>query len=139
MSLLLNILWIVFGGAQLALGWWLAALLMAISIVGLPWAAAAFRIGLYCLWPFDTEQAGRLSVTGRPDLGTGGIGALGNIIWFLLAGWWLAIGHVLAAIAQAITIIGIPFAYAHLKLAGAALFPIGKVVRRKGDSVSPFA
>jgi len=138
-SLILNILWLILGGLEMALGWWLAALLMAITLIGLPWVPAAFRMGLYTLWPFDSELVSRQLVTGREDLGTGCLGALGNIIWFFLAGWWLSLGHLVAALVLAITIIGIPFAYAHIKLAGAALFPLGKIVRRKGDAVSPFA
>ena len=139
MSLLLNILWIVLGGFEMAVAWWFAGLLMAITIIGLPFAPAAFRQGLYALWPFDSEQVDRRSITGQEDAGTGPLGVLGNIIWFLLAGWWLALGHLLLALLFAITIIGIPFAYAHVKLAGAAVFPIGKTVRRKGDGFHPAA
>src|SRR2546427_432853 len=128
LSLLLNILWIVFGGLWMAVGWVIAAVIMAITIIGLPWARAAFNIAAYTLLPFGQRAVDRESVTGRSDIGTGVLGLLGNIIWLVLAGWWLAIGHLIAALALAITIVGIPFAWAHLKLAGIALWPIGKVI-----------
>jgi uncharacterized membrane protein YccF (DUF307 family) len=126
--LVLNILWIVFGGLGMAVGWLIAAVVMAITIIGLPWARAAFNIAAYTLLPFGQRAVDREAVTGRGDIGTGVFGLLGNIIWLVLAGWWLAIGHLLAALALAITIVGIPFAWAHLKLAGIALWPIGKVI-----------
>jgi uncharacterized membrane protein YccF (DUF307 family) len=128
MSLFLNILWIVFGGFWMALGWAFAALLMAITIVGLPWTRAAFNIALYTLAPFGRMAVSRAEYTGQEDLGTGPLGILGNLIWLVLAGWWLALGHVITAIFLAITIIGIPFAWAHLKLAAIALWPVGKMI-----------
>ncbi|KAA0078089.1 YccF domain-containing protein [Tardiphaga sp. P9-11] len=128
LPLFLNILWIVFGGLGMAVGWLIAAVVMAITIIGLPWARAAFNIAAYTLLPFGQRAVDREAVTGRGDIGTGVFGLLGNIIWLVLAGWWLAIGHLLAALALAITIVGIPFAWAHLKLAGIALWPIGKVI-----------
>jgi uncharacterized membrane protein YccF (DUF307 family) len=70
----------------------------------------------------------RDEVTGQPDIGTGALGLIGNLIWLVLAGWWLALGHLLTAVLMAVTIIGIPFAWAHLKLAGIALWPIGRVI-----------
>ncbi|MBC7584429.1 MAG: YccF domain-containing protein [Tardiphaga sp.] len=126
--LFLNILWIVFGGLWMAAAWLLAAVLMAITIIGLPWARAAFNIAAYTLLPFGQRAVSRELVTGQRDLGTGPLGLIGNMIWFVLAGWWLAIGHLLTAVALAVTIVGIPFAWAHLKLAGIALWPIGKVI-----------
>ena len=128
LRLLLNILWIVTGGIWMAAGWLLAALIMAITIIGLPWTRAAFNIALYTLLPFGQEAVSRAEYTGHDDIGTGPLGILGNIIWFVLAGWWLALGHLITAIALAITIIGLPFAWAHLKLAGIALWPIGKMI-----------
>jgi uncharacterized membrane protein YccF (DUF307 family) len=128
MSVLLNLLWIVFGGWWMAAGWMLAAIIMALTIVGLPWTRAAFNIALYALLPFGYRAVSRAEYTGRTDLGTGPLGALGNLLWLVLAGWWLALGHLLTAIALAITIIGLPFAWAHLKLAGLALWPIGKMI-----------
>ena len=121
MSLLLNVLWIVFGGLPMAVGWLIAALIMAITIIGIPWARAALTIALYTLLPF-----GHTVVDRQTGIGTGPLGFVGNLIWLLLAGWWLALGHLIAAVVLAITIIGLPFAWAHLKLAGLALWPIGK-------------
>jgi uncharacterized membrane protein YccF (DUF307 family) len=127
-SLLLNILWIVIGGAWMALGWVVAAIIMAITIIGLPWSRAAFNIAVYTLFPFGQKAVSRELHTGQSDIGTGLLGVIGNIIWFILAGWWLALGHVLTALVLAVTIVGIPFAWAHLKLAGIALWPIGKTI-----------
>jgi uncharacterized membrane protein YccF (DUF307 family) len=127
-SLLLNLLWIVLGGLWMAVGWVVAAVIMAITIIGLPWARAAFNIAVYTLLPFGQTAVSRADYTRHEDLGTGPLGTLGNIIWFILAGWWLALGHLLFALGLAITIIGLPFAWAHLKLAGLALWPIGKII-----------
>jgi uncharacterized membrane protein YccF (DUF307 family) len=127
-SIALNILWILVGGAWMALGWVVAAIIMAVTIIGLPWARAAFNIAVYTLVPFGQRAVRRDSLTGRSDLGTGPLGLIGNLIWLVLAGWWLALGHVLTAIVLACTIIGIPFAWAHVKLASIALWPIGKVI-----------
>jgi uncharacterized membrane protein YccF (DUF307 family) len=127
-SIALNILWILLGGAWMAVAWVVAAIIMAITIIGIPWARAAFNIALYTLLPFGQTAVRRDSVTGRSDLGTGPLGLIGNLIWLVLAGWWLALGHLLTAIVLAVTIIGIPFAWAHVKLAGIALWPIGKVI-----------
>jgi uncharacterized membrane protein YccF (DUF307 family) len=124
---ILNILWLVLGGAVAAIGWFIAALVMVITIIGIPWARAAFDNGVYTLWPFGAKPMARDRLYGE-DIGTGPLGFLGNIIWFVLAGWWLALGHVFAAIGLAITIIGLPFAWAHLKLAGFALWPIGRTL-----------
>ena len=127
-SLLLNVLWIVFGGFYMAAGWLLASVLMAITIIGIPWARAAFNIAFYTLLPFGQTVVSRDAYFGKDDIGTGPLGMLGNIIWFVLAGWWLALAHLITAIGLAITIIGNPFAWAHLKLAGLALWPIGKMI-----------
>ena len=127
-SILLNVLWIVFGGLHMALAWLIAAILMAVTIIGLPWARAAFNIAVYTLLPFGQKAVRRDSLTGQTDIGTGPLGLIGNLIWLILAGWWLALAHILTAIVLAITIIGIPFAWAHVKLAGLALWPIGKVI-----------
>jgi uncharacterized membrane protein YccF (DUF307 family) len=127
-SILLNILWILLGGAEMAFGWLVAAIIMAITIIGLPWARAAFNIAVYTLLPFGSRAVRRDDLTGIGDTGTGPLGFLGNLIWLILAGWWLALGHLVMAVLFAITIIGIPFAWAHLKLAGIALWPIGKTI-----------
>ena len=128
LSLLLNILWIVFGGLWMAAGWIVAAVIMAITIIGLPWARAAFNIASYALLPFGRKAVSRAEHLGTHDIGTGPFGLLGNIVWLVLAGWWLALGHLLTAILWAVTILGIPFAWAHLKLAGIELWPIGKMI-----------
>ena len=135
LSLLLNLLWIVFGGLWMAAGWIIAAVFMAITIIGLPWTRAAFNIAAYTLLPFGQKAVSRTEYYGHPDMGagpldvgTGPLGVLGNVLWLVLAGWWLALGHLITAIMLAITIIGIPFAWAHVKLAGLALWPIGKIV-----------
>jgi uncharacterized membrane protein YccF (DUF307 family) len=127
-SALLNILWVVLGGLVMALGWWLAGLICAITIVGLPWARSCFVIGSFSLWPFGQEAISRRELTGRHDLGTGALGLVGNVLWFLVAGWWLAIGHLTSALACFITIIGIPFGIQHIKLALIALAPVGMTV-----------
>ena len=128
LSFLLNVLWIVTGGLWMSVAWIVAAVIMAITIIGLPWTRAAFNIALYTLLPFGQKAVPRDQYTGSEDIGTGLLGFLGNLIWLVLAGWWLALGHVLTAILLAVTIIGIPFAGAHLKLAGIALWPIGKMI-----------
>ena len=128
MSLLLNILWIAFGGLWMAVGWVIAAVIMAITIGGLPWAGAAFNIAAYTLLPFGQRAVSRAEYTGKRDLGAGPLGFLGNVVWLVLAGWWLALGHLVTAILLAVTIVGIPFAWAHLKLAGIALWPVGKMI-----------
>src|SRR5205814_4118872 len=108
-SLLLNVIWIVLGGAWMAFGWLVAAVVMAITIVGLPWARAAFNIAAYTLFPFGSKAVSRDLYTGQGDIGTGPLGVIGNIIWLILAGWWLALAHVITAVLMAVTIIGIPF------------------------------
>lgn len=127
-SILLNLLWILLGGAWMAFGWLVAAVIMAVTIIGLPWARAALNIAIYTLLPFGQRAVPREEVTGRSDIGTGPLGLIGNLIWVVLAGWWLALGHLVTAVILAVTIIGIPFAWAHLKLAGIALWPIGKEI-----------
>ena len=128
LSLLLNILWIIFGGLWMAVGWIVAAIIMAITIIGLPWARAAFNIASYTLLPFGRKAVSRAEHLGTRDIGTGTFGLLGNIVWLVLAGWWLALGHLLTAILWAVTIVGIPFAWAHVKLAALALWPIGRII-----------
>jgi uncharacterized membrane protein YccF (DUF307 family) len=128
LSLLLNIAWIVCGGLGMALAWLVAAVIMAITIIGIPWAKAAFNIAFYTLLPFGQKAVSRADYSGQEDIGTGLFGVLGNIVWLVFAGWWLAVGHVVVAVLLAVTIIGIPFAWAHLKLAGIAFWPIGKTI-----------
>ena len=128
LSVVLNIVWILTGGAWMAAAWLLAAVVMAITIIGLPGARAAWNIAVYTLVPFGRTVLRRDEVAGQEDLGTSPLGVLGNLIWLLLAGWWLALGHVLTALGLAITIIGLPFAWAHLKLALLSLWPVGRTI-----------
>jgi len=126
-SLLLNVLWLVFGGVWMALAWFIAAIVMAITIVGLPWARSALTIAHYTLLPFGHTVVDRSRYVHR-GLGTGPLAVLGNLIWLALAGWWLAAGHLVTALGLAVSVVGLPFAWAHVKLAGLALWPIGKEV-----------
>jgi uncharacterized membrane protein YccF (DUF307 family) len=126
--LILNVPWILTGGIWMAAAWVIAGVLLAITIIGLPWTRAAFNIAAYTLLPFGYRVVRRDEYTGWSDFGTGPLGVLSNLIWLVLAGWWLALGHLAAALALAVTIIGIPFAWAHLKLAVLALWPIGKMI-----------
>ncbi|HET8551497.1 MAG TPA: YccF domain-containing protein [Gammaproteobacteria bacterium] len=120
-----NILWFVLGGFIMGLAWWLVGIIAFISIVGIPWGRACFVIGSFTFWPFGREAVSRRELSGREDIGTGPLGAIGNIIWLVLFGWWLALGHLGSALADFITIIGIPFGIQHLKLALISLWPIG--------------
>jgi uncharacterized membrane protein YccF (DUF307 family) len=137
LSFFLNVLWIVFGGFWMAIGWVVAAVLMAITIIGLPWARAAINIAWYTLLPFGQKAVSRAAYSGRDDIGTGPLGVLGNIVWLVLAGWWLALGHLITAVMLAVTIIGLPFAWAHLKLAALALWPVGKTIVPAEDGPLP--
>jgi uncharacterized membrane protein YccF (DUF307 family) len=128
LSLILNIVWILTGGLWMALAWLIAAVIMAITIIGIPWARAAFNIAIYTLLPFGHVAMSREEVVGYEDFGTGPLGVIGNMIWLVLAGWWLALGHLITAVGLAITIIGIPFAWAHLKLIPISLWPIGRTI-----------
>lgn len=128
MILVLNILWFVFGGVWMGLAWVFAGIVMALTIVGLPWVPGAFKIAGFSFWPFGRIAVDRRILTGRNDVGTGALGCLGNVVWFVFAGWWLALGHLVMALALAVTIIGIPFALQHIKLAALAVAPIGQSV-----------
>jgi uncharacterized membrane protein YccF (DUF307 family) len=118
MTTLLNVLWFIFGGWISGLAWIVAGVIMAITIIGLPWVPAAFRMASFSAWPF-----GR-TVIDRP--GGQGMSLLLNVIWFVFAGWWLALHHIVLAVPLALTIIGIPFAIQHVKLAVISLAPVGK-------------
>ena len=120
MRTLLNIIWLVLSGFWLALGYAAAGVVMMLLIVTFPFGVAAFRLAGFVLWPF-----GR-TVVSKPTAGAGS--TIGNILWFVLAGFWIAIAHVATAIPLALTIIGIPLAWANLKLAVIALAPLGKEV-----------
>jgi uncharacterized membrane protein YccF (DUF307 family) len=124
MRLLGNLIWLLFGGLATAIGWWVAGLVAAITIIGIPFAIAAFRIGTFTLWPFGREIVDR---PGR-DEARKLVGLLGNIVWIVLGGIWLALAHLFFALLLGITIIGIPFALQHLKLAQLSLTPYGKMI-----------
>ena len=134
-SVILNILWLVFGGIWSGIGWLVAGLIMALTIVGLPWARASFNIASYSFLPFGHSAVRRDTVTGQEDFGTGSLGTIGNIIWLVIAGWWLALIHLVTAVVLAVTIIGIPFAWAHLKLAGLSLWPVGYIIVDNGTAL----
>jgi|TARA_B110000240_G_scaffold122535_1_gene136785 uncharacterized membrane protein YccF (DUF307 family) len=126
-----NLIWFIFGGIIMGLAWCFFGLLAFISIVGIPWGRSCFVIAGFSFFPFGKEAIARDELTLSEDIGTGGLGMVGNIIWFIFAGFWLALGHVFSAIACFVTIIGIPFALQHLKLAGISISPIGKTVVTK--------
>lgn len=122
-TLLLNILWFIFGGGLVAgIAWMLLGLLLAITVVGIPFAVAAFRIAGFAAWPFGRTLVDARSVGDEPIIGTG----VANLLWIIFAGIWLWISHVLAGIAYCITIIGIPFGFAHFRLAAVSFAPLGK-------------
>ena len=120
MRVLLNIIWLVFGGIWLALGYAFTALVMFILIITIPFGVASARIALFCLWPF-----GRTLVR-KPSAGGGSM--IGNVIWIILAGWWLALGHVISGIVMCLTIIGIPLGLANFKLIPVSLTPFGREI-----------
>lgn len=133
MTVLLNVIWLVFGGLILALGYALVAVVMFILIITIPFGIAAGRISLFCLWPF-----GRTLIR-RSDAGAGSF--IGNVIWLVLAGWWLALGHVITGVLMCLTIIGIPLGLANFKLIPVSLTPFGREIvdldeaRRRGIQV----
>jgi uncharacterized membrane protein YccF (DUF307 family) len=126
MNLILNILWFVLGGVISGTLWMLAGLLLLLTVVGAPWAFAAFRIGRFSYAPFGRQAVSRA----RPDLGTGCMGALLNVVWLVLGGWYLAIQHITIGAGLCLTIIGIPFGLQHLKLAIISLAPVGTEIVR---------
>jgi len=128
MKLLGNIIWILFGGLWLALSWWITAIIMIVFIVTIPWAKAAFELGTFSLMPFGKTVIDRSEISGKKDIGTGTLGTIGNVIWLLLAGIWLAIANLIVGALFSITIIGIPFGIQCFKLAKASLMPIGKQI-----------
>ena len=131
LRLIFNLLWFVMGGFVMGLAWWLVGLLCVISIVFIPFGRACFVIGEMAFWPFGNEHVNRERLNRVADIGTGPLGVLGNVIWLVFAGFWLALGHLFHAIACIVTIIGIPFGLAHLKLATLTLMPIGRTVVNK--------
>jgi uncharacterized membrane protein YccF (DUF307 family) len=117
MRLILNIIWLIFGGLILALGYVVAGIICCILIITIPFGIASFRMANYALWPF-----GRTTVR-SPTAGV--MSVIGNIIWIIVAGWWLALGHLVSGIAECITIIGIPLGLANFKLIPVSLMPLG--------------
>ena len=130
LSLLFNLIWVVLGGFVMAVLWCLAGLLAAITIVGLPWAQAAWRIAGFAYFPFGRRIVDRFEETGQEDPGTGPLGLVMNIVWIILGGWHIALSHVIIAALEAITSVGLPFAFKDLQLAWLALAPVGKTVQR---------
>lgn len=129
MNIILNILWLIFfGGFISSLLWFLAGFVLAITVIGLPWARSCFVISRLTLWPFGKDIANREWINGQSDMGTRTLGFIGNIVWFIVAGIWLALAHLLAAIVCFLTIIGIPFGLQHIKLLELTLMPIGQTV-----------
>ncbi|KQX10483.1 hypothetical protein ASC82_22645 [Streptomyces sp. Root431] len=120
MKTILNIIWLILCGFWMFLGYMLAGVLLCITIIGIPFGLAAFRIGLYALWPFG------YTVVDRRDAGAPS--CIGNVLWLILAGWWLALGHIVTGIALCITIIGIPLGIANFKLIPVSLLPLGKEI-----------
>lgn len=118
MRTLLNIIWLLLSGIWLALGYVVAGIVMCLLIVTIPFGVQAFKIASFALWPFGREMVP------RPGASVG-LSLVGNVLWLLLAGWWLALGHIVSAIVLAITIIGLPLAWANLKLVPISLFPFG--------------
>ena len=123
----MNVLWLIFGGLLLALGYAVAGLICFVLIITIPFGIASFRMANYALWPF-----GRTMVR-RPEAGVAS--AIGNVIWLIVAGWWLALGHLLTAVAQFVTIIGIPLAIANVKLIPVSLLPLGHQIVDADDVV----
>jgi len=124
MKTLGNIVWFLFGGFELALMWFFVGIIMFISIIGIPWGKACFVLGNLAFWPFGRQAVSK----NDGSIGSGPLGIIGNIIWFVLGGLWLALGHALAGVFLCITIVGIPFGLQHFKLAGLSFAPIGKTI-----------
>jgi uncharacterized membrane protein YccF (DUF307 family) len=124
MTLILNILWFIFGGFAAGIGWIIAAGVLCLTIIGIPWAPSAFRVGLMSFMPFGVEAVPRSLVSGDSHP----FGCVLNVIWFIFAGWWLALGHLVMGLLWCATIIGIPFGLAHFKLAGLAISPAGREI-----------
>ncbi|WP_328424703.1 YccF domain-containing protein [Streptomyces sp. NBC_00443] len=120
MKTILNVIWLVLSGFWLFIAYLAAGLLLCITIIGIPFGIAAFRIGVYALWPFGYTTIERREA-GAPS-------CVGNVLWLVLAGWWLALGHIATGLVLCITIIGIPFGIANFKLIPVSLFPLGREI-----------
>ena len=128
MTLVLNLLWLICGGFVSGCLWLVGGAILALTVVGLPWTFAAWRIAGFVFWPFGREVVDRRAVTGVDDWSTGVLGLALNIVWILLAGWYIALSHLVMAIFEAVTLIGLPFAFKDLQIAGLALMPAGRMV-----------
>ncbi|WP_042401493.1 YccF domain-containing protein [Streptacidiphilus carbonis] len=117
---LLNVIWLILCGFWMAIGYVVAGIICCILIITIPFGIASFRIAGYVLWPF-----GR---TTRERSDAGAASFVGNVIWLVFAGWWLALGHLVTSIALAVTIVGLPFAWANLKLIPISLMPLGREI-----------
>lgn len=117
MNVVLNVIWLVFGGLLLALGYAVAGVICCLLVVTIPFGIASLRIARYALWPFG--------YTTRSDPRAGLPSLLGNVVWVVLAGWWLALGHIVSGVAMCLTIIGIPLGIANFKMVPIALLPLG--------------
>lgn len=126
MRAILNLIWLILAGIWLAISYVIAGVLLAITIIGIPFAVQSFKLAGYALWPFGRALA-------RTNARHTGLRAVGNVLWFLLAGWWLALEHLIAGVLLCITIIGIPLGVGSFKMAGAALAPFGREVVKVGD------
>jgi uncharacterized membrane protein YccF (DUF307 family) len=127
---ILNVIWLVLAGIWLAISYLIAAVLLAITIIGIPFAVQSFKLAGYALWPFGHALA-------RTHTRHTGLRVVGNILWFLLAGWWLALEHVVLGVLLCITIIGIPLGVGSFKMAGAALAPFGREVVKTSGLTKP--
>jgi uncharacterized membrane protein YccF (DUF307 family) len=117
---ILNVIWLILCGLWMCLGYFIAGLILCVTIIGIPFGIAAFRIGVYALWPFG------YTAVERRDAGAGSL--IGNVLWVILAGWWLTLGHVITGVLLCVTIIGIPFGLANFKLIPLSLMPLGKEI-----------
>ncbi|MCX2969721.1 YccF domain-containing protein [Streptomyces sp. TRM70308] len=120
MKTILNIIWLIFSGFWLFLGYLAAGVVLCVTIIGIPFGIASFRIGRYALWPFGWSAAERRSA--------GAASLVGNVLWLVLAGWWLALAHVLTGLALCVTVIGIPLGIANFKLIPVSLTPLGREI-----------
>ena len=126
MKTLLNVIWLVLAGFWLALAYLVAATILAITIIGLPFAKQALKLGVYAFWPFGRELV-------QSPTRMKGLSVVGNVLWFVLAGWWLALGHLITGVLLCLTIIGIPLGIGDIKMAGAALVPFGRQIVRVSE------
>ncbi len=120
MRLILNLLWLVLAGFWLFVAYLVVGVLWCVTIIGIPFGLASFRIGVFALWPFGRE------VVRRPSAGAPS--TVGNVLWFVLSGLWLALGHLVTGVLLYLTIIGIPLGLGSFKMIPVSLLPLGRVV-----------